>query len=144
MSNLIVPYNGPVLPYFGIAQDALKWEWLGFEAVRSESLPRQSLLRPSLLILRVIIGAKKKTTNIMPLGISHFVSGWIEMCSLCNDHGGRTRGGGRLILGPNPNSVVIIGFTLPTLSKEDKRERECPSRPSPGCLGQATRKFSDK
>jgi len=31
-SNLIVPFQGPVLPYFGIAQDAEKWEWLGFEA----------------------------------------------------------------------------------------------------------------
>ena len=37
MSNLIVPFRGPVLPYFGIAQTANKWEWLGFEAVSSSS-----------------------------------------------------------------------------------------------------------
>ena len=35
-SNLIVTYQGPVLPYFGIAQTANKWEWLGFEAVSYE------------------------------------------------------------------------------------------------------------
>lgn len=34
-----MPFQGPVLPYFGIAQDAEKWEWLGFEAVSPPPLP---------------------------------------------------------------------------------------------------------
>ena len=32
-SNVIVPYNGPILPYYGIGPTQSKWIFLGYEAV---------------------------------------------------------------------------------------------------------------